>query len=193
MSLESTMMWMRQAANIGKYSITRFLDPESEEDLRPDLPVCVRGRVFHPAPATTELVLEAVRSGAWFTYRRGFGEIGNTILTSDAGWGCMMRSGQMIIAQALLDVARQRRRESADGGSAEADSGGSSLAGYPHGWPEPPAWEADVLRLFADSAEAPFSIHRITIEGAAQGTPVGRWNAKGLAAIDESIPHLLAS
>ena len=26
-----------------------------------------------------------------------------------------------------------------------------------------------------------------------EGTPVGRWNAKGLAALDESIKHLLAS
>jgi hypothetical protein len=84
------------------------------------------------------------------------------------------------VPQALLDVARHRRREAAaDGGSAEAgdgsSSGGGSLAGYAHGWPEPPAWEAGVLRLFADSADAPYSIHRITLEGAAQGTPVGRW------------------
>lgn len=37
----------------------------------------------------------------WVTYRRGFPAIGRSGLTSDTGWGCMIRTGQMAVAHAL--------------------------------------------------------------------------------------------
>ncbi|KAH7039086.1 putative cysteine protease atg4 [Macrophomina phaseolina] len=74
--------------------------------------------------------------------------------SSDTGWGCMIRSGQSLLANALqvLRLGRAWRRGQ--------DSQG----------------ERRILSLFADDPKAPFSIHRFVEHGAvACGKHPGEW------------------
>ncbi|CZS92639.1 hypothetical protein WAI453_006634 [Rhynchosporium graminicola] len=74
--------------------------------------------------------------------------------TSDTGWGCMIRSGQSLLANALvmLRMGRDWRR------------GTVNLA------------EREIISLFADNPKAPYSIHKFVEHGAtACGKHPGEW------------------
>ena len=53
-----------------------------------------------------ELLLNKLKNIPWFSYRKDFQQIKekDDIYTSDAGWGCMLRATQMILAQGLCKI-----------------------------------------------------------------------------------------
>ncbi|KAK0611103.1 hypothetical protein B0T14DRAFT_319689 [Immersiella caudata] len=122
--------------------------------------------------------LDDFESRIWMTYRTGFEMIprsedpkaasslsftmrlktsfGDQLggFSSDTGWGCMIRSGQSLLANALL-IARLGRewRRGTDPGA-----------------------EGEVVSLFADDARAPYSLHNFVRHGAvACGKYPGEW------------------
>ncbi|KAK3256474.1 hypothetical protein CYMTET_34392 [Cymbomonas tetramitiformis] len=108
-----------------------------------------------------EVVHDFIRdfnSRIWVTYRRGFETIGDSSFTSDAGWGCTIRSGQMLLAQALMTHFFQRawRRETEAVLSPQVKQ---------------------VLTWFGDAHEDanPFGIHRFIESGRSIGVEEGHW------------------
>ncbi|XP_057862571.1 cysteine protease ATG4B [Cryptomeria japonica] len=97
-------------------------------------------------------------SRIWITYRKGFEPIEDTNIVSDVGWGCMLRSGQMLVAQALLShhLGRSWRKQMDKPFDREY---------------------IEILQCFGDSlSEAcPFSIHNILEAGKSSGLTAGSW------------------
>ena len=96
------MAWLRQTS----YKIARYAVPVQATELTKALetPVFLLGEKYHAVTDEERerlfaLLLLDARSRIWLTYRSGFDYIQGTYFSSDAGWGCMMRSGQMILAQ----------------------------------------------------------------------------------------------
>ena len=138
------------------------------------------------------------RSRCWMTYRRGFEALGTSEWRTDAGWGCTLRSAQMMVANALSVHSRgrhwRRELESSDRGDEAAtgddDDGDDDEAPrfsflsdmvnklrIPENRRTKRGCDAqeDILRWFADDERAPFSIHRVCEKTSEWGIPPGRW------------------
>uniref|UniRef100_A0A671VSX5 Cysteine protease n=1 Tax=Sparus aurata TaxID=8175 RepID=A0A671VSX5_SPAAU len=123
--------------------------PETSE------PVWILGKQYN-ALTERDDILSDVTSRLWFTYRKNFPPIGGTGPTSDTGWGCMLRCGQMILGEAL--VCRHLGRD----------------------W----RWAGDkkqreeyisILNAFIDKKDSYYSIHQIAQMGVGEGKPIGQW------------------
>ncbi|CAG9862759.1 unnamed protein product [Phyllotreta striolata] len=118
-------------------------------------PVWVLGKRYNAIHDINKIRQDVV-SKVWITYRKNFIPIGgNEGLTSDKGWGCMLRCGQMVLAQALVSLH----------------------LGRDWLWDPQTADQTylKILRKFQDSRQAPYSIHQIALMGASLGKAVGQW------------------
>ena len=104
----------------------------------------------------TEL-LEDVASRIWFTYRKGFSQINGNGPDSDQGWGCMIRCGQMLLAETFSRLYLKR--------TFKWDSPGNT--GNPYYW--------KILSYFRDEKLAPYSIQQIAMMGVSEGIQIGKW------------------
>jgi cysteine protease ATG4 len=84
----------------------------------------------------------------WCTYRANIAAFGPTGIRTDAGWGCMLRAAQMVLANALVrhfgDLLHRRVL----------------------------TWFDDSLD---DASRAPFAVQQVARAGLLYGTPIGHW------------------
>lgn len=109
--------------------------------------------------------MAAFRSVVWMTYRRGFRPMKPpSSFTTDSGWGCMLRSAQMMLAETLV------RHLGAD------EYGRHKPASNAH---------RNLLRWFIDAPKyfAFYSIHRMTECGRQYGKQPGEWYGPNTVAL----------
>ncbi|KAI9480827.1 MAG: hypothetical protein EXX96DRAFT_481805 [Benjaminiella poitrasii] len=102
---------------------------------------------------------EDFTSRLWMTYRHNYPPIRPSNHMTDIGWGCMLRSGQSLLANTLVihflsrDWRRQRQSR------------------------EQQKQYAKIIHWFLDelSPRAPFSIHRVALLGKQLGKNIGEW------------------
>ncbi|XP_052271525.1 cysteine protease ATG4D-like [Dreissena polymorpha] len=110
-------------------------------------------------PHCMELFKLDFQSRLWFTYRRGFMPLCDTKFTTDCGWGCMLRSSQMMLAQAFVThfLGRDWRVH--------------------HQTKDQETFYRTIIQWFGDSPsdQCPFSIHRLAEIGKSFGKQPGEW------------------
>ncbi|XP_029294054.1 cysteine protease ATG4D-like [Cottoperca gobio] len=142
----------------------------------------------------------------WLTYRRGFPQLAGCSLTTDSGWGCVLRTGQMLLAQGLLlhlmppgwtwtvshhavkddlDLLVTRSVDGADRGQDVKEGSNKrgrklslgSLLDRPM-----EATHRRVVSWFADRPTAPFGIHQLVELGESSGKKAGDWYGPSIVA-----------
>ncbi|XP_077412129.1 cysteine protease atg4da-like isoform X2 [Vanacampus margaritifer] len=141
----------------------------------------------------------------WLTYRRGFPQLTGCSLTTDSGWGCLLRTGQMLLARGLLlhlmpqgltcsvshhifkdDMDLPEVRPEARPVSTQNSKGlrksvrklslGSLLDRRME------STNRKVVSWFADHPSAPFGIHQLVEFGRSLGKKAGDWYGPSIVA-----------
>ena len=63
-------------------------------------------QIFNKKNLSDHQILDILSNIVWYSYRKDFTELifDNKQYTSDAGWGCMIRTGQMILSRAIYKL-----------------------------------------------------------------------------------------
>ncbi|XP_041277500.1 cysteine protease ATG4C [Onychostruthus taczanowskii] len=151
-------------------------------------------------------------SRIWLTYREEFPQIKGSALTTDCGWGCTLRTGQMLLAQGLMLHFLGRAwvwPEALDMDSCDSESWPSSTvrkltASFeasltaerdPRVLARPPAsrdWDVTqrrnevyhrkIISWFGDSPLAAFGLHQLIEYGKKSGKMAGDWYGPAVVA-----------
>eukprot|EP00042_Codosiga_hollandica_P032090 m.199786 g.199786 ORF g.199786 m.199786 type:complete len:395 (-) comp53806_c0_seq7:819-2003(-) len=124
-------------------------------------------------PAHVVAALTMVKSFVWVTYRYGFASFPNSTLCSDRGWGCILRSAQMMAARALtLRVLGKSWRVTSPDSLQQAQI-------------------RDIIRLVADdpTEQSPLSVHHLLSAAESEGYRPGQWFSPSVTC--RLIAHLL--
>ena len=139
-----------------------------------DSPIWLLGRIYNH-PVKPELTISVPTndfdslkhdfvSRIWLTYRKEFPVLNGSYYTSDCGWGCMLRSGQMLLAQALSChfLGRDWRWNE------QSEEEDMTLKESLHRM---------IVQWFGDrpSPACPLSIHQMVSEGQYSGKRPGDW------------------
>ncbi|KAM9346171.1 cysteine protease atg4da-like [Symphorus nematophorus] len=142
----------------------------------------------------------------WLTYRRGFPPLAGGSLTTDSGWGCVLRTGQMLLARGLLlhlmppgwtwsvshhvvrddmDLPVTRTTDRLERGlnlKEEPSKRGRTLSLDFHQHRPMEASHRRIVSWFADHPTAPFGIHKLVELGKSSGKKAGDWYGPSIAA-----------
>ncbi|XP_077058291.1 autophagy related 4D, cysteine peptidase b [Siphateles boraxobius] len=166
-------------------------------------PVCLLGQSYQLSySGERECFRRAFSSLMWMTYRRGFPPLDGSALGSDAGWGCMLRSAQMLLAQGLilhmmpagwtwpathhqtkddlqvLDSHTQATGSLRDSGKPRRLSLGMTLDCES----QEERTHRRLVCWFGDHPPAPFGLHRLVELGRTSGKRAGDWYGPAIAA-----------
>ncbi|XP_043956425.1 cysteine protease ATG4D-like isoform X2 [Gambusia affinis] len=136
----------------------------------------------------------------WLTYRRGFPQLPGSSLTTDSGWGCVLRTGQMLLAQGLIihlmpadwtwpvrysaakdDLDLLRPAADWTAGEVGSKRGRKLSVGSLLDRPME-ATHRRVVSWFADHPAAPFGIHKLVELGRSSGKKAGNWYGPSIVA-----------
>jgi cysteine protease ATG4 len=187
----------------GAASVSNALSGETK--LADDVPCFVNG-LCYKGPRTSSWASEAVRRCCpYFTYRKHLPSTLSNGGDHDAGWGCMIRTGQMMMCQSLrrlyrcdlsitvdsvefamfqkVSVVEASRASPTASNSLSAKTAPNFLLDLdaPTATPTlqgdegPGATFYWVQEFFMDTPQAPFGVYKLANEGAKWGVPVGSW------------------
>jgi hypothetical protein len=140
-------------------------------------------RIRNQNMSVMDSFLEDFRTRFWFTYRRNFPKIEPSLFTTDLGWGCMLRTGQCLMAEALTRFYFGRNwrlwqiEENSGLGFDGAGDDGNNFDNRSN-LNQTKIMKQFYLKIsnqFIDHSKGEYSVHRLAIEGAKIGTPIGQW------------------